>query len=400
MNPRKSFLRRYWPIIAAAITIIGLSLFLGSSGDKTQLKGSTYSLEPSGYGAWYQKMVDRGVQIERWRKDPNRIGATYPTGATLLYAAPDAQMRWSSEVDKWVTAGNTLIILGYKAAAQETAFAQDLDSPLGKIRIETTRRWNPEQEIAKNSAEDSLKGFLWRNQMEPIVRDDRGIVVGKITLGQGRVILATTPYLAANAYQDIGANLELLTTLATEGRQRLVVDEYSHGYQDPNPETAKATAVEKDPFGYLARTPWLVAGANLLLLTGILVWQQNRRFGAAVIPQPPQVENSTAYIQALGSILRQARRSDFVLQHIGRREQRYLQQKLGLGNAQLLVGAASPLENRQTVVDALAAQPHLSIQDLPDDLQLASGNSMTEAQLGQWLTKLQTLRSKLDSPSS
>jgi hypothetical protein len=392
MNPWKSFLQRYWLIIAAGIAIIGLSLFLGSSGDKTQLKGSTYSLEPSGYGAWYQKMVDRGVQIERWRKDPSTIGTTYPTGTTLLYASPDANINWSSELNNWVTAGNTLIVLGYKAAAQEITFAQDLSSPQGQVKIETTRRWNLDQEKAPNAQESGLTRFPWDNQMEPIVRDDRGLVVWKTTLGQGRVILATTPYLAANAYQDVGANLELLTTLATEGRQRIVVDEYSHGYQDADPATAKATALEKDPFSYLARTPWFVVGSNLLLLTGILIWQQNRRFGAVVIPQPPRVENSTAYIQALGSILRQARRSDFVRQHIGRQEQRYLQQKLGLGNAQLL--------DRQTVIDALASQPHLSIQDLPDDLQLASGNSMTEAQLGQWLKKLQTLRSKLDSPSS
>jgi hypothetical protein len=398
MNPQKSFLQRYWLIIAAGMAIIGLSLFLGGSGDKTQLKGSTYSLEPSGYGAWYQKMVDRGVQIERWRKDPSKIGATYPTGTTLLYASPDANINWSRELNNWVTAGNTLIVLGYKAAAQEITFAQDLSSPQGQVKIETTRRWNLDQEKTSNAQEGGLTDFPWENQMEPIVRDARGLVVWKTTLGQGRVILATTPYLAANAYQEVGANLELLTTLATEGRQRIVVDEYSHGYRDPDPATAKAV-VEKDPFSYLARTPWSVVGANLLLLTGILIWQQNRRFGAAVIPQPPSVENSTAYIQALGGILRQARRSDFVRQRIGQQEQRYLQQKLGLGNAQLLVGAASPLENRQRVVDALASQPHLAIQDLPDDLQLASGNSMTESQLGQWLKKLQAIRSKLDSPS-
>jgi hypothetical protein len=392
MNPWKSFLQRYWLIIAVGIAIIGLSLFLGSSGDKTQLKGSTYSLEPSGYGAWYQKMVDRGVPIERWRKEPNKIGATYPTGTTMLYAAPGADVHWDGEIEKWVKAGNTLIVLGYKAAAQEIAFSQDLNSPQGKVRIETTRRWDPAKEIDSESTETNPKKLPWQGEMEPIVRDDRGMVVWQTTVGQGRVILATTPYLAANAYQNVGANLELLTTLATEGRQRIVVDEYSHGYQDLNPAMAKATAVQKDPFGYLARTPWLVVGVNLLLLTGILVWQQNRRFGAAVIPQPPQVENSTAYIQALGGILRQARRSDFVRQHIGKQEQRHLQQKLGLGNAQLL--------DRQTVLNALAAQPHLSIQDLPDDLQLASGNSMTEAQLNQWLKKLQALRAKIDAPSS
>lgn len=388
MKPWKSFLRRYWLIIAAGIAILGLSTFLSGSGDKTQLKGSTYSLEPSGYSAWYQKMVDRGVKIERWRQDLSQIASIYPTGTTLLYASPDADLRWSSKVEEWVTAGNTLIILGYsKADAQEIPFSQILQSPQGQVRIDTTRRWNPNQ-----AKDNESKKFPWTGQIEPIVQDDRGMVVWQIAVGQGRVIVATTPYLAANAYQDSAPNLDLLTNLAIADRQRLVVDEYSHGYQDLDPTKAKATAVEKDPFKYLARTPWGVVCANLFLLIGMLVWQQNRRFGAVVIPQPPRVENSTAYIQALGSILRQAQRSDFVQQQIGRQEQHHLQQQLGLSNLQLL--------DRQTLLNALAAQPHLSIQDLPDDLQLASGNSLTEAQLNQWLKKLQALRAKLDAPSS
>jgi Domain of unknown function (DUF4350) len=387
----KSILRRYWLVITAGIIILALSIFLSGSGSSssTILQGSTYNLGPNGYSAWYQKIVDSGVKIERWRKDPKTISKTHPTGTTLLHILPDTNIVTSSNIysqqlQNWVKDGNTLIILGYKATTQDIEFSQELDSPQGKVRIDTTRRWRNQNTV--------INRYLHNTRPEPIVQDKHGMVVFQSTQGQGKVIMAATPYLAANAYQDVGANLELLTTLATQDGNRLVVDEYSHGYKDPTADSSPATANTKDPWSYLANTPWAIVGLNLALLTVILFWQQNRRFGVVVTPKAPTVENSTAYIQALANILQQAKRSDFVHQQIGPQEQRHLQQKLGLGNAQLL--------DRQTIINALASHPHLSVEDLPDGLQLASDKTMTNAQLGQWLKQLQALRAKLASISS
>jgi hypothetical protein len=137
---------------------------------------------------------------------------------------------------------------------------------------------------------------------------------------------------------------------------------------------------------YFAKTPFFVAFVNICLVLGILVWQQNRRFGAVIIPQPPQVDNSVAYIQALGGILRQAQSSEFVLQNVGKAEQLKLQQLLGLGNKQLV--------DRQTLVDAWLVQTKLPAADLPVILQLAPG-ALTEAKLQQWLSNLQAMRDQL-----
>ena len=104
------------------------------------------------------------------------------------------------------------------------------------------------------------------------------------------------------------------------------------------------------------------------------------------MPQPPQVDNSVAYIQALGSILRQAKSSEFVLQNIGKAEQLKLQQMLGLGNQQLV--------DRQTLIDAWVTQTKLPVADLPVILQ-SSNKPFTEAELQQWLSKLQAMRDQL-----
>jgi Domain of unknown function (DUF4350) len=380
MKDWRQLLKRYWPMILAALAAIILLTIVSAPSGGGRLQGSTYSVEPNGYGAWYQMMVDRGVSIERWRQPPTEIADKYPEGTTLLQVNSEIDnLDFSTGQRQWVEEGNTLIVLGVDAPVHDIEFTQDLNSPQGKVRIDTTRR------LQENTATAFSK-----NQIEPIVSDQNGGVVWKAKIGKGKLIVSATPYLAANAYQDFTANYELLAALATDGQQRIVVDEYSHGYRDATPK--KTAAAQKNLFTYFSDTPFAIVFLNLYLILGMLIWQQNRRFGAVVIPQPPQVDNSLAYIEALGGVLRQAQTSEFVMQNIGKAEQLKLQQKLGLGNKQLV--------DRQTLEDTWIAQTKLPATDLPVILQLAPGQKrITEFELQQWLTKLQVMRDQLKRQS-
>jgi hypothetical protein len=386
MKNWQEFLRQYWQMILTAVVIIVLITVVNAMGGGDRLKGSSYSLEPQGYGAWYQQMVDKGVAIERWRKPANKVFDKYPSGTTLLQVNSGLENFTLDPPDKkWIEDGNTLVVLGADASSNDIEFSQNLTSPQGQVKIETTRRFR---------VTDSTSSYF-NLPIVPtsIVSDDHGAVVWQSLIGKGKLILATTPYLAANAYQDSTANYELLTAL-TGNQQRIVVDEYLHGYREPrksgdplNPDDPQHPDSEGDGLmSYFAKTPFFVAFVNICLVLGILVWQQNRRFGAVIIPQPPQVDNSVAYIQALGGILRQAQSSEFVLQNVGKAEQLKLQQLLGLGNKQLV--------DRQTLVDAWLVQTKLPAADLPVILQLAPG-TFTEAELQQWLSKIQAMRDQL-----
>jgi Domain of unknown function (DUF4350) len=408
MKNWQKFLWQYWQMILTAVVVIILVTVVGALSGGDRLKGSSYSLEPQGYGAWYQKMVDKGVMIERWRKPVTRVFTKYPSGTTLLQVNSALQeFALGSPEKKWIAAGNTLVVLGVDALSNDIEFSQNLPSPQGEVKIETTRRFRV--------TDSSSSYFRLPAIPTSIVSDDHGAVVWQSLIGKGKLILATTPYLAANAYQDSPANYDLLTALTTSNQQRIVVDEYLHGYRnprkprqpsqpgqlsqpgqpgdldfpdDPQQPDDEGEKEKDDLISYLTKTPFLVAFVNICLLLGVLVWQQNRRFGAVIIPQPPQVDNSVAYIQALGGILRQAQSSEFVLQNIGKAEQLKLQQLLGLGNKQLV--------DRQTLTDAWLAQTKLPAADLPVILQLApSHQRFTEAELQQWLSKLQAMGDKL-----
>jgi Domain of unknown function (DUF4350) len=386
MKNWQSFLRQYWKMILTAVAIIVLITVVNALGGGDRLKGSSYSLEPQGYGAWYQQMVDKGVAIERWRKPAAKVFDKYPSGTTLLQVNSGLEeFSLAPPEKKWIENGNTLVVLGADALSNDIEFSQNLASPQGSVKIETTRRFRV--------TDVSSSYFKLPAVPTSIVSDDRGAVVWQSAIGKGKLILATTPYLAANAYQDSTANYDLLTAL-TGDQQRIVVDEYLHGYREPrkpgnplNPDDPQRPDGEGDGLmSYFAKTPFFVAFVNICLVLGILVWQQNRRFGAVIIPQPPQVDNSVAYIQALGGILRQAQSSEFVLQNVGKAEQLKLQQLLGLGNKQLV--------DRQTLIDAWLVQTKLPAADLPVILQLAPG-TFTEAELQQWLSKLQAMRDQL-----
>jgi hypothetical protein len=387
MKDWRKFLQSYWQMILTAVAIVILIIVVNAPSSSERLKGSSYSVEPQGYGAWYQKMVDKGVSIERWRKPAEEIFNKYPNGTTLLQVNSELYpFTLGTAEQQWIERGNTLVVLGLKAPANDIEFSQNLPSPQGQVKIETTRRFQVDEEKPSSY-------FRLPKIPENVVSDNMGAVVWKSSIGKGQVILATTPYLAANAYQDFPANYDLLTALATTDRQRIVVDEYLHGYRDAKDPNAKnAEVTKKNLLTYFIDTPLLVAFVNLCLVLGILIWQQNRRFGAVVIPQLPQIDNSSAYIQALGGVLRQAQSSEFVVQNIGKAEQLKLQQQLGLGNKQLV--------DRQILVDAWQAQTKLPAADLPVILQLATGQQrLTEAELQQWLTQLQAMRDQLQRQS-
>jgi Domain of unknown function (DUF4350) len=373
MKKWSQWLRRYWQVVIAAIAIVVLLIVVNAPSSNQQLSGSTYSNQPTGYGAWYQMMIDRSTPIERWQNSTKELAKTYPEGTTLLQINPATKdLNLSTTEKDWIKRGNTLIVLGVDAPPQDIEFSQDLPSAQGQVRIDTTRRLES----------DSLSSTL--ANITKVVGDQHGNVIATATLGQGQLIVATTPHLAANSYQDWRPNYELLATLATAKQQRLVVDEYLHGYRDPK-SSKSADQTAPDGLTYLFQTPLAIALLNLCLVLGMVIWQQNRRFGKVVIPQPPTVENSTAYIQALGGVLRQAHSSNFVVQNIGKVEQLALQQKLGLGSQQLV--------DRSTLLAAWQAHPQMPTTDLPQVLQLATDQPpLTESELRQWLLQLQALR--------
>lgn len=386
----QKFLKQYWQfglIVAIAIVLI---TFVSATGGDIRQSGSSYSIAANGYNTWYQMMSDRGIKIHRWQKSFAQLtkNPNYQSATTLLQVNPQLEGLQLTKLQReWIGRGNTLVILGITAPAWEVPFRTDLESTQGKIAIETTRRFKS----------NSLKQELPQSTVkESILSDRAGSVITQFKIQQGTVIIATTPHLAANAYQDFRANYKLLAELVTKDRGQVVVDEYIHGYIDRKSATSNRNGdtdsddrqPDGDALAYLANTPLFIVFLNLLLGILVIVWQQNRRFGKVIVPKLPEIDNSEAYIQALSGVLRQANSSEFVLQNIGRAEQLAWQQKLGLGKERLV--------EPQTLITAWETQTKLPTEDLHFVLQLTTtARRLTPAELTSWLTKVRTIDRQL-----
>jgi hypothetical protein len=478
--------RRLWIFGAIAIGAIILITLLAAPASNKLNSGSTYNRAPDGYGAWYAFMSERGTPVQRWRKPfedlANNKDAKPPITLLRVYSNLTSPRLSQSLIEQeltekernWVEGGNTLVILGVHQPVTEAPFSSTHTVGTLSVKIDTQRR------------EKKIK--------EGLLGDRFGAIVWEESIGKGRVIFATTPDLAANAYQDFQGNYEFLAQLVSQsgvpGQQRTAdnraianrptgnsqnsrwVDEYIHGYKDSeliikreyannraianrptnnsqsrgsgqqgtadNRSTAnrptgnsqsggsgqqgtadnRSTAnrptdnsqnpvwvdeyihghkdsevikreQREDIFSYLAKTPLFPAFVQGFVLLLVAIWALNRRFGKPLTLSAPVVDNSEAYIQALGGVLQKANSSEFILEVVGKEEQLQLQKALGLGQVLL---------DHESLVEAWVLQTGRPATELEQLLQVQSRKRrMSETDLLTWLGNWEQIRRHLPS---
>lgn len=360
---------RHWP--RGVLILVGFALLLSVAIAPAQVplhSGSTYTRGPEGYGAWYAWAQDEGIALQRWQRPATDFPAAHAAtpGQTFLQIYPSTTPNpvISPELAAWIRAGNTLVQLGIRQPVTAAPFHSQPNTPWGAGEIETRRR---KLEATAGIWTDPYGAIAWRE-----------------SVGNGEIIRVTTPFLAANAYQDRLANFQLLAHLVLQPQAPLGeainvqaravwVDEYLHGYEDEG-----AIAEEGEPqsiMAYLARTalaPLVIQGAIVTLIALIAL---NRRFGVAQPLASPVENNSQAYIQALASVLAKAEQHHFVLQLLSAEKQRQLQHQLGLGSALL-----TPDELR-----AVWVEQGRSLRDLNRVLQLQTKSRLSQGEFIQWL---------------
>jgi hypothetical protein len=392
---------RLWLLGAIAITAIIIVTLLFAPANNKVNSGSTYNRAPDGYGAWYAFMSKRGTEVQRWQKPfkdfAKNQDAKPPSTLLRIYSKLIPEVVSDTE-KKWVEQGNTLVNLGVRAPVTPAPFSSLHPASAGEIKIDTGRRHPSDKKQ---------------------VLDDRfGAIVWKESVGKGTVYFASTSHLAANAYQDFPGNYEFLAGLVTqeggepeiEGTQQALavkliqnssnllsqgtskilnkvwVDEYIHGYKDPE---VIEREYEGNLFTYLAKTPLfpvLIQGTIILLVAIFAGWN---RFGQPVTLSAPQVDNSEAYIQALAGVLQKANSTDFAVEIIGKEEQLQLQKALLLGQGSL---------ESETLTNAWVQQTGRKAAELSELLPSPSHKRrISDSDLLAWLGKWQQIRQHLPS---
>lgn len=319
--------KQIWILLGIIFGLFLLILVLFPPRNTNQV-GSTFGKNPDGYGAWYAYMKNKGYAIEQLQKSENKfLAKSPPAPTTLLRISPNFfNVYLSKELEKWVEDGNRIVFVGVRTPATEAPFKSTFNTAQGEVTIETRRR------IPKNKPE--LSGlFNLYPKFLPLLSDEAGTIVWETTLKKGEIIYVVTPYLAANAYQNSEGNFPYLAHLVNAPQNRVVVDEYLHGYVEKTELVQnKGTNNWLD---YLIQTPLVILVLQAGIIVLICLWAQNRRFGNIVPLKPPVRNNNLDYIDALSEVLFKSENYGFLVSKITKAEQTYIQQKLGMGSASL-----------------------------------------------------------------
>ncbi len=348
-------------IIAIAVGIVILLTVVLAPSHQSLQQGSTYSHDPSGYGAWANFMEQKGTPIKRWQQPLSKLSEKSEkiTFLQIHNSLQSEDFNQNTPDYEWLKKGNRLIILGILKPATKAPYTTMQLSTFGNIAIDTSRR-------AKN-VKDQLLG------------DPFGAIVWRKQIGEGEIILATTPYLAANAYQDFENNYQFLADLVTKKGYSLWVDEYLHGYKDSD---IIQSEIGQNVGYFFVKTPLLLVFIQTIIILLFLLWSGSRRFGSAITLISPTRNNSEVYIQALAGVLEKAESADFVVSRLQNVEQKSLQSALGLGTNSLSVNALITAWEQQN------QHSHIQLRSLLQEQNIPKNNQ----DLRLWLQKWETLK--------
>lgn len=348
--------------------LLALGLLVTLLFPQHQTLGSSFGRQPGDYGAWYAYMEEQGHPIDRLSQPYDQLSTDQPL-TVIQVQFPFAPALSKSDRD-WIAQGNTLVILSPIASATRAPYQTTLDTPAGEVQIETTRRRRGTRGVT------------------PLLEDDHGLIAWEDREGEGRILWAVTPFLAANAYQDQPGNFALLEAWATELGGPIWVDEYIHGYRDPE----QVEGVARTWTEYLITSSLLPVGIQILVILGIGIWAANRRLGQALAPPEAALSNSETYIQALAAVLQKAHSTPFVLETLGKAERIEIQRALGLGRESITPPHLLQIWTERTGRPATELESVLNTLPQPGS---QAHRSMTDKQLLQWLQQIRQVRSAL-----
>ncbi len=212
-------------------------------------------------------------------------------------------------------AGDLAIIAG--SPAPETVDVPPSESPLlhniHRITVNCPVRLEPQK----------VAGY------RVLASDDSGALIAVKTIGKGRLIVVADADLTANNAILNEDNVQFVVNVATaaigSSGKNILFDEYHHGAGFEGNEGDSGQSI-------LANTPMPIRLTllHLVALTGLIVYNGNRRFGAPRRMASTAPRLSTDYIRSMARLYRRSRSADLALISIFTGFRRELTQRLDL----------------------------------------------------------------------
>jgi Domain of unknown function (DUF4350) len=314
------------------ITLALAWMFSPSSGSDTK-EATSYSAASEGTKAAYLLLRESGYSVERWERSPAELGS----GANSVLFVLDPTTPPGSDERKalrqFVDSGGTLVFSGRLGSLFTTQFAPTetaTDVPDWQSYPAVT----PSLE-ARQAPQISLKPTRsWSGDAPGIALygDDRQSVVMQYPQGAGQVIWLGSSTLLSNGGMKQAGNMEFLLAVVGNREQRVLWDEYFHGYR------AHETTAAGHP-----QMRWLFGQLGVLAFVVLITF--SRRSGPVRAPAVESRLSPLEFVQALGQLYARAQAANVAVDIYYGRFRFWLTRKLGMN------ASASPEELARAVQD-------------------------------------------------
>ncbi len=356
---------------------------------------STYSHTPGGMLAVYRFLSRRAEPVpERWELPWSALEGT---GNLLIVAGPLRAGPTDQEAQAlmtWVGRGNTLVYLVGRDRA--------VDARADESRaLEAALNLKPDRPVASDGGADILaaargvapqllslapavpapatlgidyvvsytdRGLTRSRPALPLLEQPDGTVhLCRWPEGRGAVYVGSSSSLFCNELIEKEGNfLLLLNLLATAGEDRVLFDEFHHGYTE---RPALTTPYSRGVLAALV--------AQMILVGTMFLVSRGRRFGPVLRPRPRGRRGGMEFVDALAELYRRGRAGGYVLEQLYDDFRERAGRELRLGRR---------ADTRQLAA-AVSARTGRSLQSVQDDL-----NELERAATGKRVSSRRVLR--------
>jgi Domain of unknown function (DUF4350) len=260
---------------------------------------STYDTGPNGYGALYNVLRSAGVEANRFSRV---LGLLDPGTGTLVLSsyANDPSPKPLDEQDeaalkRFVENGGRLVVLDDDFEGKDDITPGVGTSKHVKLTSATALARDRYTAGVDRVAAPIEAVFPFNDATRvPLLANDAGVVAVSYRLGKGEVVAITSPQLFSNAHLRDADNVRFAYN-AIAGHGAVAFDEYVHGDDE-----------DMSMWAALPR-PVQIAVYVVALIVVLALIGANVPFAPPIPLDPPDERDSSAYLRAMGALMRRAR---------------------------------------------------------------------------------------------
>lgn len=285
---------------AVVLAVLALGRDTVTASGAARSTYSTYDTGPNGYRAFYETLRRAGVPVRRFERALPLLDSDVRTLVLAAYeddpAAKPLAREDAEDLARFVDAGGRLVVLDGDFAGK-----RDFTPGVGSSHPATAAgalalvrgRYTAGVDRVRAPIE-AVFGFERWPGATPLLANDRGVVAVAYRHNKGEVVAITAPALFGNAHLLDEDNLSFAYD-AVSGHGAVAFDEYVHGYdRDETFWHALPPAVHA--------ATWVVAAIVVLALIGA-----NVPFAPPIPLEAPDARDTTAFVDAMASLMRRAR---------------------------------------------------------------------------------------------